>query len=133
MKEPMIVVVDDDDTACEGTMDLLKAMGFVTRGCRSAEDFLRSGQLGNTACLISDMRMPGMTGLELHSHLVQSGKTIPTILVTAFPNDRDRSRALKSGVLCYLVKPFNDDDLLRCVRSALGSRRGGKPVGERNE
>ena len=124
MKEPVIVVVDDDESACEGTMDLLKAMGFVAQGCSSAEDFLRSGQLGNTACLISDMRMPGMTGLELHSHLIQSGKTIPTILVTAFPNDRDRSRALKSGVLCYLVKPFNDDDLLRCVRSALGSRSG---------
>ena len=127
MKEPVIAVVDDDESACEGTMDLLKAMGFATRSSRSAEDFLRSGQLGSASCLIADMRMPGMTGLDLHSRLVQSGEAIPTILITAFPNDRDRARALNAGVVCYLVKPFNDEELLRCIRTALGSRRGGKP------
>ena len=74
-----------------------------------------------------------MTGLELHDHLVQSGKTIPTILVTAFPNDRDRARAFKAGVVCYLAKPFNDQDLLRCVGSALKFSQGGKPVGEKDE
>lgn len=124
-KKPVVAIVDDDESACEGTTDLLKAMGFVAKGSRSAEDFLQSSHLRYTACVITDMRMSGMTGLELHDHLVQSGKTIPTILVTAFPNDRDRTRALKAGVVCYLAKPFNDQDLLRCVRSALESRRVG--------
>ena len=124
-KKPVVAIVDDDESACEGTMDLLKAMGFVAKGSRSAEDFLQSSHLRRTACVITDMRMSGMTGLELHDHLVQSGKTIPTILVTAFPNDRDRARALQAGVVCYLAKPFNDQDLLRCVGSALESRRVG--------
>jgi FixJ family two-component response regulator len=124
-KKPVVAIVDDDESACEGTTDLLKAMGFVAKGSRSAEDFLQSGHLRRTACVITDMRMSGMTGLELYDHLVRSGKTIPTILVTAFPNDRDRARALKAGVVCYLAKPFNDQDLLRCVRSALESRRVG--------
>ena len=124
-KKPVVAIVDDDESACEGTTDLLKAMGFITKGSRSAEDFLQSSHLRCTACVITDMRMSGMTGLELHDHLVQSGKTIPTILVTAFPNDRDRTRALKAGVVCYLAKPFNDQDLLRCVGSALESRRVG--------
>ena len=124
-KKPVVAIVDDDESACEGTIDLLKAMGFAAKGSRSAEEFLKSSHLRCTACVITDMRMSGMTGLELHDHLVQSGKTIPTILVTAFPNDRDRARALKAGVVCYLAKPFNDQDLLRCVRSALESRRVG--------
>ena len=124
-RKPVVAIVDDDESACEGTTDLLKAMGFIAKGSRSAEDFLQSSHLRHTACVITDMRMSGMTGLELHDHLVQSGKTIPTILVTAFPNDRDRARALKAGVVCYLAKPFNDQDLLRCVRSALESRRVG--------
>jgi CheY-like chemotaxis protein len=63
--------------------------------------------------------MPGMTGLELHDHLVQSGNLIPTILVTAFPNDRDRTRAMNTGVACYLTKPFNEDELLGCIQRAL--------------
>jgi FixJ family two-component response regulator len=124
-KKPVVAIVDDDESACEGTMDLLKAMGFIAKGSRSAEDFLQSSHLRDTACVVTDMRMSGMTGLELHDHLAQSGSTIPTILVTAFPNDRDRTRAVKAGVVCYLAKPFNDQDLLRCVRSALESRRVG--------
>jgi FixJ family two-component response regulator len=124
-KKPVVAIVDDDESACEGTMDLLKAMGFIAKGSRSAEDFLQSSHLRDTACVVTDMRMSGMTGLELHDHLAQSGRTIPTILVTAFPNDRDRTRAVKAGVVCYLAKPFNDQDLLRCVRSALESRRVG--------
>jgi FixJ family two-component response regulator len=124
-RKPVVTIVDDDESAREGTMDLLKAMGFVAKGSRSAEDFLQSSHLRSTACVITDMRMSGMTGLELHSHLAQSGKTIPTILVTAFPNDRDRARALKAGVVSYLVKPFKDADLLECIRSGLESHRVG--------
>jgi FixJ family two-component response regulator len=118
-KKPVISIVDDDPSVREGTVDLIKAMGFVAEAFERAEDFLKSNQLHSTSCLIADMRMPGMTGLELHSRLVRSGNSIPTILITAFPDDRDRSHALKAGVICYLAKPFKDDDLLACVRSAL--------------
>jgi FixJ family two-component response regulator len=123
--KPLIAIVDDDETACEGTIDLVKSMGFTAKGSRCAEDFLKSSYLAETSLLITDVRMPGMSGLELHSHLLQSGKPIPTIVVTAFPNDRDRARALKAGVICYLAKPFNDAELLGCVRSALDSSPGG--------
>jgi FixJ family two-component response regulator len=85
------LIVNDDNSVCEATFDLLRAMGFVARGSHSAEDFLESNHLGRASCLISDMRMPGMSGLDLHAHLVRSGKDIRTILTTAFPNDRDRA------------------------------------------
>ena len=121
MPKPMISIVDDDDSAREGTMDLIKSMGFVAKAFPRAEDFLNSDHLRNTTCLITDMRMPGMTGLELHSRLVEAGNAIPTILVTGFPDDSDRRRAQRAGVICYLTKPFNDEELLTCVRSALES------------
>jgi FixJ family two-component response regulator len=120
-KKPLISIVDDDETVRATTMDLITSMGFAAKVFPHADDFLRSDDLHKTNCLIADMRMPGMTGLELHSRLVESGNNIPTILITAFPDERDRARARRSGVRCYLVKPFEDDDLLKCVLSALGS------------
>jgi FixJ family two-component response regulator len=128
-KKPVISIVDDDETARESTKDLIKAMGFLAKAFQSAEDFLTSNHLHNTSCLIADMRMPGMTGLELHGHLVGSGTCIPTILITAFPHVRDRARALQSGVICYLTKPFSDEELLVCVRSALESGEPGEASG----
>ena len=118
-KKPVISIVDDDPSVREGTVDLLDSMGFIAEPFERADDFLQSNRLHSTSCLISDVRMPGMTGLELHNRLVESGNVIPTILITAFPNDRDRERALQAGVKCYLTKPFNEDDLLACIRSAL--------------
>jgi FixJ family two-component response regulator len=118
-EKPVISIVDDDASVREGTMDLVKAMGFIADAFSCAEDFLKSKRIHSTSCLIADVRMTGMTGLELHNRLVRSGKVIPTILITAFPNDRDQLRALRAGVSCYLTKPFNDDDLLACIRSAL--------------
>jgi FixJ family two-component response regulator len=123
---PVISIVDDDDSVREGMLDLIKAMGFIAKAFERAEDFLKSNCLRNTSCLIADMRMPGMTGLELHKRLVETGSIIPTILITAFPDDRDRVRALRAGVVCYLAKPFKDDDLLTCVRSALESLEAGR-------
>jgi FixJ family two-component response regulator len=120
---PVISIVDDDESAREGTADLIKAMGFTAAAFQCAEDFLSSNRLHSTSCLIADMRMPGMTGLELYVRLVGSGTRIPTILMTAFPNDRDRTRALRAGVICYLAKPFDDENLLQCVRSALEPRK----------
>jgi len=117
--KPVISIVDDDPSVREGTMDLLNSMGFIAEPFERANDFLKSNGLHRTSCLIADVRMPGMSRLELHNRLVGSGNLIPTILITAFPNDRDRERALQAGVKCYLTKPFNEDDLLACIRSAL--------------
>lgn len=121
----LIAVVDDDDSAREAAVSLVRALGFAASGFRSAAEFLGSGEMARTACLITDVRMPGMGGLDLHRHLVASGLLIPTVLVTAFPDETTRARALKAGVGSYLAKPFEPDELLGCIRSAFaqGTRR----------
>jgi FixJ family two-component response regulator len=124
-KTPVISIVDDDETVREGTLDLLKSMGFCAVAYSSAADFLNSNKLHSTSCLIADVQMPGMTGLELHSRLVGSGNIIPTILITAYPDDRERSRVLQAGVICHLTKPFSYDDLVAGICSALGSHKAG--------
>ena len=123
-KKPLISVVDDDASVRAGMLDLVQAIGFAAQAFEGASDFLNSDRIDSTSCLISDVRMPVMTGLELHDRLVAAGKTIPTILLTAYPNEPDRERALQAGVICYLTKPYNQDDLLACIRSALESRGG---------
>jgi FixJ family two-component response regulator len=117
--KPLISIVDDDDSAREGTADLIKSMGFTAKEFSHAQGFLQSKSIRSTRCLIADVRMPGMTGIELHDRLVGSGNPIPTILMTAFPNDRDRTHAMRSGVTCYLSKPFAEDELLACIHAAL--------------
>ena len=119
-KKPVISIVDDDETVRETTLDLISSMGFLVKSFACADDFLKSDDLCRTSCLIADMRMPGMTGLDLHNRLVESGTAIPTILITGFPDDRDRARARQSGVRCYLAKPFEDKELLKCIRAAVG-------------
>jgi FixJ family two-component response regulator len=116
---PVISIIDDDPSVREGTMDLLNSMGLAAEAFERANDFLNSNGLQRTSCLIADVQMPGMTGLELHNRLVGSGNVIPTILITAFPNDRDRTRALQNGVRWYLTKPFSENELLACIREAL--------------
>jgi FixJ family two-component response regulator len=123
-KKPVISIVDDDPSVRESTMDMLNSMGFVTETFQCADDFLESNRLDGTSCLITDVQLPGMTGLELYDHLVRSGKVVPTILITAFPDDRDRARALQAGVFCYLTKPFGENELLACIRLALERRHG---------
>ena len=119
---PVISIIDDDESVREGTMDLFESMGFTTVAFPCAADFLSSDHLHDTSCLIADVQMPGMTGFELHNRLVGSGNIIPTILITAYPDDGDRARALQAGVICYLVKPCNYSDLLACIRLALERR-----------
>ena len=105
----------------------MKLAGYAVETFPSAADFLASPFVPETACLITDLQMPGMTGVELHRHLVDAGFRIPTILVTAYPDETTRHRALKDGVICYLSKPVDDDHLERCLRSALESD---KPIEE---
>lgn len=119
----LVSIVDDDDSARESVVGLVKALGFVVAGFRSAAEFLRSRDMVQTACLIADVQMPDMTGLELHLFLVASGAPIPTILITAFPSDTSRQRALDAGVQCYLTKPLDVDRLLSCIRTVLSLPR----------
>ena len=107
---------------------LMRSLGYTADLFSSAAEFLGSPRLAETACLIADIQMPAMTGLELYRRLVDTGQAIPTILVTAFPNDVDRARALNDGVLCYLRKPVDDEHLAQCVRDAL--RPPGSPEEE---
>jgi FixJ family two-component response regulator len=123
----LISIVDDDESVREGVTDLLLTLGFSVVSFASAEDFLNSDHLCNISCLIADFRMPGMTGLELHTKLGASGLAIPTLLVTAYPDKAVRERALNAGVAGYLTKPFAENDFLNCIRSALDhSRPAGK-------
>ena len=117
--KPLISVVDDDESMREAVKGLMKSLGYTAQAFASAEEFLTSRQVPGTSCLIADVQMPGMTGLELHRHLVASGRTIPTILITAYPDDSARGRALGDGVVCYLSKPFDENDLLACLHSSL--------------
>ena len=117
---PLIAIVDDDVMICEATSDLVEAFGFKARTFRSAGEFLNSDCVSSTACLISDVQMPGMNGLQLHRKLITSGRHIPVIFITAFPDERVRKQALKAGAVCYLSKPFDGESLLSCIRAALG-------------
>jgi FixJ family two-component response regulator len=116
----IISIVDDDASVREGLADLVSSMGFQAKTFRRAEHFLKSHWLRNTSCLIADVQMPEMTGLELYSALVDLGIKMPTILITAFPNNDDRDRALDAGVSCYLTKPFEKGELITRIRSTLG-------------
>jgi FixJ family two-component response regulator len=118
-ENPLISIIDDDLSVREATMNLVRTMGFATAAFESAEHFLESDGPHRTSCLIADMRMPGISGLELHARLLASGTPIPTILMTAFADERDRMRAMKAGVVSYLAKPFTETELFACLNSAL--------------
>jgi FixJ family two-component response regulator len=115
----LISIVDDDQPFRESMRKLVTLLGYTVEAFPSAADFLASRFLPETACLVADVHMPGMTGVELHRHLVNTGHAIPTILVTAYPDEAVRDRALKDGVVCCLSKPVDDHHLERCLRSAL--------------
>ena len=117
--KPLILIVDDDESMREAIKGLIRSLGYRVEAVASAQEFLSSRFVRRTSCLIADVQMPGMTGLELYRRLSTSEKPIPTILITAYPDDGVRERALSAGVIGYLSKPFEDDDLAACVRSAL--------------
>ena len=118
-KTLLIAVVEDDRFFRDSMRSLMRSLGYTVEAFSSAADFLASPHLIETACLIADVHMPAMTGIELYRHLIDTGHAIPTILVTAYPNEADRARALNDGVVCYLRKPVDDDHLTRCLRTAL--------------
>jgi FixJ family two-component response regulator len=118
-KALLVTVVEDDRFFRESMRRLMRSLGYTVEIFSSATDFLASPRLVETACLIADVNMPTMSGVELHRHLIKAGYAMPTILVTAYPNDVDRTRALNDGVVCYLRKPVDENNLIRCLRTAL--------------
>jgi FixJ family two-component response regulator len=120
-KVNMVVIVDDDDLMRNALQGLLKAVGLPARAFASAEEFLKSGEQYQTACLIADIRMPGMSGLELQAKLNAERCRIPTIFITAHGDAKMRMQALRAGAVEFLAKPFDDEALLESVRAALES------------
>jgi FixJ family two-component response regulator len=125
MTRGQISVVDDDESIRRTTTFLIESFGFRAAGFESAEHFLKSGQLHDTSCLIVDVQMPGMSGLELQSELASAGYKIPIIFITAYENRASRQQAMHAGAVAFLGKPFSDEQLLQTVRSALGHDNGG--------
>jgi len=122
--KPLISIVDDDESVREAIAGLMNWLGFEAHTFASATEFLSSSDVAASACVITDVQMPHMTGIEMHRRLTELGYTIPTIMITAYPDEAARDRALSDGVVCYLGKPFDKDILIDCVRSALASPAG---------
>ena len=116
-----VSVIDHDKFSRASMRRLVTSLGYTVQDFASAADFLASPRLAETTCLIADVHMPAMTGVELYKHLVDVGCAIPTILVTGRPDDDERSRALSDGVVCYLGKPISEERLVQCLHSALQS------------
>jgi len=121
---PLITVVDDDAAIREAVQSLIRSVGLRAEGFASAPDCLQSGHLQDTACLIVDVRMPGMSGLELQQQLTTAQCPLPIIFITAHGDAATRARALSAGAVAFLDKPFSDEVLLRMVQAALPSVRG---------
>ncbi len=117
----LVAIVDDDDSMRNALDGLLKAVGFPAQAFASAEEFLKSGQQHQTSCLIVDIRMPGMSGLELQSQLNAERCRIPIIFITAHGDAKMRMQALRAGAVEFLSKPFDEEVLLESVRAALES------------
>ena len=118
-KKPLVALVDDDESMLNAMKDVVNAEGFSAVTFASAERFLRSKHLQNISCLVTDMYLSAMTGLELHRHLVASNRLIPTVLISARPEERVREQALQANIACYLAKPFRAEELLACIRLAM--------------
>src|SRR5277367_2964001 len=117
----LVAIVDDDDSMRSAVQDLLEAVGLPAQGFASAEEFLKSGKQHEAACLITDIRMPGMSGLELQAKLNADACKIPTIFITAHGDEKMRLQAMRAGAVEFMAKPFNDETLLESVRAALAS------------
>jgi FixJ family two-component response regulator len=123
---PIVAIIDDDEAVGNAIEVLMRSIGMVARAFLSGEEFLRSPELSRAGCLVVDFDMPKMNGLDLHNNLSRLGKEIPTVLITAYPSDDIRTRALQAGIICYLPKPFDESELLNCIQAALDRAKGNK-------
>lgn len=115
---PVISIVDDDAWARSGLADLILSLGYEVRSFESAEQFIQSDSVNDTACLITDLNMPGLSGLDLQSHLRRQGYRTPVIFVTAYPSDKHREQALADGAIGFLTKPYDEKSLAACLTRA---------------
>jgi len=118
-KTPMISIVDDDEAVRKATQTLIRSLGYRAATFASVEEFLGSKRLHETSCVISDVQMPGLTGIELQERLAANGHRIPIIFITAFPDDRMRDRAMRSGAVSFMSKPYSEANLIVCLDRAL--------------
>jgi FixJ family two-component response regulator len=123
-KVSVISIVDDDESVRIAMNSLVRSLGYVAYAFASAEDFLRSPRMDETSCLITDVQMPGMNGVELQSLLRAKGYRMPILFMTAYPDERTRARSLDGGAVCYLSKPFDEQILIRCLETALKADSG---------
>ena len=121
-KGQLISIVDDDAFVRLATSNLVRSLGYPVHTFASAEEFLHSPQLNGTACVIADVQMPAMSGIELQSFLQARGHRVPFIFITAFPEETVRAQALKAGAICFLTKPFDGSTMIRCLETALDGR-----------
>jgi FixJ family two-component response regulator len=117
--EYLVAIIDDDPSVRLATESLIKSLGHASMTFASAEDFLGSPLLANITCLITDVQMPGMNGIELRRVLIAQHRRLPVIFITAYPENRVREQALSAGALGFLSKPFASDDLIHCLEAAL--------------
>jgi FixJ family two-component response regulator len=120
----MISVIDDDASVRTATNNLLSSHGYLIQTFVSADDFLQSDRLDDSACVIADVQMPGMSGLDLLTHMRVKGYTVPLIFITAFPDENVRARALRAGAIGFLAKPFAGPVLIDCIETTLNRHRG---------
>ena len=120
----VVAVIDDDASVRTATDNLLCSHGYLVDTFASAEEFLQSARLSDSACVIADVQMPAMSGLDLLIHMRAQGYAAPFIFITAFPEESVRARALRAGAICFLAKPFAGPTLINCVESALNRHRG---------
>jgi FixJ family two-component response regulator len=121
----MISVIDDDPSVRAATNNLLNSHGYLVHTFESAEDFLQSAHQVESSCVVADVQMSGMSGLDLLTHVRTRGNDVPFIFITAFPDESVRARALKAGAICFLAKPFAGPVLIGCVETALNRHAGG--------
>src|SRR5262245_10915468 len=123
-KVPVISIIDDDASVRAGTNRLVRSLGYVGLPFASADEFLRSPEARDSSCVIADVQMPGMSGIELQSLMRSQGSRVPMIFITAFPDEKVRAQALDAGAVCYLTKPFDGLTLIKCLETALASPEG---------
>jgi FixJ family two-component response regulator len=119
---PVISIIDDDESVRVATQSLLRSLGFTACTFASAADFLQSPRMNDTSCVIADVQMPGMSGVELQSLLIAQGRRTPMIFITAFHEESVRARAMKAGAIGFLNKPFSGQTLIECLETALKRR-----------
>jgi FixJ family two-component response regulator len=118
---PVIAIVDDDESFLQATISFVRSLGYLAAAFPSADAFLNSNAVENTDCLITDLQMPGMSGIELQNYLLAQGNRVPVIFVTAFPETEARGDALRAGAVGFLGKPFGDENLISCLNKALAT------------